>query len=95
METINVRATRGSIEDFKKSILWADMIRELNAWKKGFEMEMKGIVEDAASENPSTASVLLHLGDINGRIKAVDYMLSLPDVFLSLLEEKKDESRPE
>ncbi|MBU2249101.1 MAG: hypothetical protein KKD77_20305, partial [Gammaproteobacteria bacterium] len=92
MEKIELRTTRSQVEDFKESILWADIIEELNSWKEGFDRELKAIVEDAAANNPSTASVLMHLGDLNGRLKAVDYMLSIPDVFLSLLEVKKDES---
>ncbi len=91
MEAIQVRATKESIEEFKKSILWADIVEELKSWKKGFNGEMLSIVDDAAGTNPSTASVLLHMGDLNGRQKAVDYMLSLPDVFLSLIEEEKEE----
>ena len=96
MEKIELRTTRDQVEEFKESILWADITEELNSWKEGFERELKAIVEDAAANNPSTASVLMHLGDLNGRLKAVDYMLSIPDVFLSLLEAKlevkKDES---
>ena len=88
MEVIEIKSTKSQLEDFKESIIWYDLVKELEAWKKGFETELKSIVDDAASSNPSTASVLLHLGDLNGRIKAVDYLVSLPDVFISLLEDK-------
>ena len=54
---------------------------------------MMSVVDDAADSNPSTASVLLHMGDLNGRQKAVDYMLSLPDIFLQLLEAKKENGK--
>jgi hypothetical protein len=91
MEAIQVRTSIEAIEEFKNSILWADIIEELNSWKEGFNREMLSIVDEAESSNPSTASVLLHMGDLNGRQKAVDYMMSLPDVFLSLLQEKKEE----
>jgi len=90
MEQIRIRATRDQLEDFKSSILWADITEELKSWKEGFNREMQSIVDDAEGSNPSTASVLLHMGDLNGRQKAVDYFLSLPDVFLGLLEDKKD-----
>jgi hypothetical protein len=86
LKDIIVRSTKGDLEDFKKSIIWLDIKRELNAWKRGFERERDAIVDDASTSNPSTASVLLHLGDINGRIKAVKYMLSIPDVFIQILE---------
>ena len=86
---VTVRATRDQIEEFKSSILWKDIKRELGAWKTGFRQELESIVTDASDNNPSTASVLLHMGDINGRIKTVDYLLSIPDVFLQILEDQK------
>jgi len=94
MKQVQIRATVDQLEEFKESILWADITEELSAWKEGFNREMMAIVDDAEGKNSSTASVLLHMGDLNGRQKAVDYFLSLPDVFLDLLktrlEEKKD-----
>lgn len=93
MNEMKVRATKGQIEEFIDSILWKDFKRELGAWKHGFEQELKSIVDNAADENPSTAKVLMHLGDINGRLKAVDYLLSLPNIFLQLLEDQKDDSK--
>lgn len=88
METIEIRATKDQIEELKSSILWLDIVNELEAWKEGFKREMMSIVDDAAATNPSSASVLMHLGDLNGRVKAVDYVMSIPDVFLQLLAEK-------
>lgn len=90
---IKRKATKDAVEEFKNSLLWADIVDELNFWKEGFANEQDGIVEDAAVSNPSTASVLLHLGDINGRKKAVDYMLSILDLFLSEKEEESKDGR--
>lgn len=90
MEDVRVNATYGQIEDFKSSVLWNDIVSELEAWKHGFELEMKSMTDDAAESNPSTAAFLLHMGDINGRIKAVDYMVSILDVFMQILETKKE-----
>jgi hypothetical protein len=90
---VRVNATRGQIEEFKSSVLWQDITKELRAWQHGFNLEMLSIVDEAESGNPSTASVLLHMGDLNGRQKAIDYILGIPDVFLSILEDKKDDSR--
>jgi len=95
MKQVKVNASRESILEFKKSILWNDIVKELRGWKKGFNIEMLGIVDDAAKENPSTASVLLHMGDLNGRQRAVDYFLSILDVFLSILEEDKENKESE
>lgn len=88
---IVVNSTKSQIEDFKGSILWQDITRELSIWSEGFNEEMKNIVDEAESKNPSTASVLLHLGDLNGRIKAVAYMLNILDVFIDVLNTKKDD----
>ena len=85
MEQVTVNATKDQFEALKESILWNDIVRELEAWREGFNREMLSIVDDASTENPSTASVLLHMGDLNGRQKAVDYFLSLPDVFIDIL----------
>lgn len=93
MEAIQVRTTVEDVEAFKESILWADIVEELNSWKEGFNREMMSIVDEAAGNNPSTAAVLLHMGDLNGRQKAVDYLLSLPDVFISLLMEQREEKK--
>ena len=95
MEEIIVNATRASIEDFKKSVLWNDITRELESWKTGFNREMMSIVDEAEGKNPSTASVLLHMGDLNGRQKSVDYLLSILDVFLDILEAQKDDKETE
>lgn len=93
MESTKINATLDQIEALKESVIWNDITRELEAWKKGFAMEQDAIVDDAATENPSTASVLLHMGDLNGRRKAVDYVLSILDVFIDIkkaeIEERK------
>jgi len=87
---IKIYSTRDQIKDFKDSVLWKDIKRELRSWRKGFDIELKGMVDDIAdNQNISTASVLTHLGDLNGRVKAIDYLLSVPDIFLQILEEEK------
>ncbi|MCK5644966.1 MAG: hypothetical protein KAJ19_29470 [Gammaproteobacteria bacterium] len=90
LEEVKVMAAKSDFEELKKSIVWADIVRELSAWREGFEIERAGIVEKVASENLSTATVLLHMGDINGRIKTVDYILSLPDVLMEMIEMEKE-----
>lgn len=85
---VEVYATKGQIEDFKESLLWKDIVRELDKWKQGFAEEMFVIVETSHDENPSSASVLMHLGDLHGRAKAVDYLQQLPDIFLEIVKSK-------
>jgi hypothetical protein len=91
---VRIDATKDQISSFNESLLWADIRRELLLWKKGFENERASIVDNAAENNPSTASVLLHMGDINGRIKAVEYMLSIPEMFLSVKESEQSKINP-
>lgn len=93
MDELKVNASKDQIEDFKESILWNDITRELNSWKEGFNIEMLSIVNDAEDKNPSTASVLLHMGDLNGRQKAVDYVIGILDVFIDILETQKEDKK--
>ena len=91
---MEIKATRLQIEEFSKSLLWLDIVEELDDWAKGFEEELRGVVDDIAENNPSTVSVLTHLGDINGRIKTVEYMKGILEMFLSVLDykqQRKDE----
>jgi hypothetical protein len=98
LSEVKIASSINELIAFKKSIIWKDIIRELYSWRRGFENELKAIVDNAATSNPSTASVLMHLGDLNGRIKAVDYMIKLPDIFIGILEqeqEQKQSNQPE
>lgn len=92
---IDINATRDQIEELKSSIIWSDIVKELECWKEGFNAEMMSIVDNSVDENPSTATVLLHMGDLNGRQKTVDYMIGILDVFLSILETKETEETKE
>lgn len=89
-EEIEILSAKNDFAAFLDSMIWADLKRELEAWKIGFERELASIVDKSASENPSTATVLMHLGDINGRIKAVDYMLQLPQILMEMKEQDKE-----
>lgn len=92
LEEMKIMSTVGDLEEFKKSIIWRDIRRELKAWKRGFERERNSIVDESVSSNLNSAQVLMHLGDLNGRTKAVDYLLSLPDVFISILQDQINKS---
>jgi hypothetical protein len=83
MRDLIVNATKDQVEDFLSSVLWKDIQRELVGWKRGFEQELLTLTDDAKENNPSTASVLMNIGDISGRTKAVDYLLALPKIFLA------------
>ena len=90
-EEVTIKATHDQVVEFINSFIWDDMKNELMAWKDGFMQEMISIPDDVASENPTTASVLVRMGDINGRIKTVNYLLSLPEIFLQILEDRKED----
>jgi len=90
---LEINATKSQVSTFKESILWADMSRELNFWLDGFDKEQSHIVDDIADKNLTAASVISHLSSLDGRRKAVQYMLSIPDVFLNTLEERNDSKR--
>ena len=90
---VEINATKTQIEYFIESILWTDIQRELLEWDKQFNKERDSIVSDARETNPSTASVLLHMGDLEGRKQAVKYFLGLPEVFLNVLEDKENDNR--
>jgi hypothetical protein len=94
-----VNATKDQIEEFKKSILWKDIKRELEMWKDGCRDEYGQTVGNSIT---SGANILTHLGDIHGREASIDYFLSILDVFLQILDDKnedkeeiEDESRSE
>jgi len=90
---ITINATKLQVEEFKESILWADMCNELTFWLDGLEVEKSHIVNDIAEKNLSSAAVISHISSIDGRKKAIQYMLSLPEVFLNILEERNDSKR--
>ena len=88
---VEVYSTMAQVEDFISSVLWADMQRELLKWKKNFANEAIDMTDIASDNNLSTAAVLMHLGDLGGRSKAVDFMLALPNVLLQILKDKKED----
>ena len=98
---IIVKSTKGHLEDILESMFWADVKDELNRLKSELnnEYDLVGepIVEIIDGQKvktyPSTAEALIHLGDIKGRKKAIEYFLSLPDIFLTILEDKVDDTR--
>ena len=88
-----VNATKDQVEEFKKSILWKDIKRELEMWKDGCRDEYGQTVGDSIT---SGANILTHLGDIHGREMSIDYFLSILDVFLQILDDKdEDEDKEE
>lgn len=90
---IMISSTVDQINEFKGSLLWDDIKRELGMWLEGFLHEYGAIADSCMDREENSASALVHIGNIRGREQAIDYLLQLPDMFLELKEDKKDESR--
>ena len=90
---IEINATKAQIENLKESLIWKDICRELDFWVEGFNSEENSIVDRIATENLSTPATLTLLGSIDGRKKAVLYFKSILDIFLTIIEERENDSR--
>ena len=93
-----LRSSKSEIEEFKNSFLWLDIVDELVELSKKAQLEYDLVGEHHINDAgykvvPNSSETLIHLGDIKGRRKAVDYFLSIPDIFLQILEGEKDDSR--
>ena len=91
MREEKIRSTKIQIEEFKGSFIWLDIVDELNRLAKHSLIEYDLVGEPHADGQgstvvPNTAETLIHLGDIKGRRKAVQYFLSIPDIFLQIIE---------
>lgn len=93
-----LRSSINDIEDFKKSFIWLDIVDELEELSRKAQLEYDIVGEPHVDDQgykvvPNSSETLIHLGDIKGRRKAVSYFLSIPDIFLQILEGEKDDSR--
>lgn len=102
MEEIIVKSTRDQLEEIKESMFWKDVQEELSRLKEELNNEYDFVGEPKVEINeegkrikiyPSTAEALIHLGDIKGRKKSIEYFLMLPEIFLNILEGNKDDTR--
>lgn len=95
-----IRATRNQIEEFRSSMLWKDIVDELNNLDRRAQLEYDLVGEPHKNDDgllviPNTSDVLIHLGDIKGRRKAVQYFLQILDVFETILEEQANDAKRE
>ena len=95
-----IKSTKSQVEEFMDSFIWKDMIDELDILEKRMiaEYPTVGMVERDKEGNeikPTTADILMHLGEINGHLKALSYFRSLPEIFLQYFEEKENDSEHE
>ena len=78
---MKLRATKDSIEEFKNSVLWKDIKRELGVWKKMAKDELVFLANGCSDIKDLTS-----IARIGGRIEAINYMLEVPDIFLQEIE---------
>jgi len=95
-----IRSSQSEIEEFKTSFVWLDIKEELNDLAERTRLEYDLVGEPHVDDSghmivPNTSETLIHLGDIKGRRKAVSYLLSIPDILLQILEDKKDDNKRE
>ena len=93
-----VRSTKMQIEEFKSSMLWDDFKDELMQLATNAQLEYDLVGESHVDDQgfkivPNQSETLIHLGDIKGRRKAVQYFLSIPDILIQILEDKQDDNR--
>jgi len=98
MDEMTIRSTKSDIEEFKESFIWLDIVDELSRLAKNAAIEYDLVGEPHTDDQgykvvPNSSETLIHLGDIKGRRKAVAFFLSIPDIFLQILEDKKDDNR--
>ena len=92
-----VYSTKGQLEDFKDSMIWWDILEELNLLGSAALLEYNLVgepkIEDGRTIQSTTAETLIHLGDIKGRIKAVSSFQSIIDVIIQKLEVQDEPGR--
>ena len=81
---MRLRATKASIEEFKDSVLWKDIKRELGIWKK-----MAGDELISLAQGCSDIKDLAQVARIGGRIEAINYILEIPNIFLQEIDDAR------
>ena len=92
---VEVNATKLQLEGFKESILWQDIERELVKWRSAARHEYSRVIGDVIEGDSGVENSDMHLGSLYGRERSIDFMLSLPNMFLEILKEKEDATRLE
>ena len=92
-----IRATKEQIDEFEESMLWKDIVDELEYLKKLANAEFIDVgeprIDSGEKRYMTTAETLIHLGDIKGRIKAVDHFLDILEVLKGTKEAELEEEK--
>ena len=89
---VEIGATKLQIEEFRRSIIWNDIKRELDKWKSGASQEYSRVIGDVISGGSGIENPDMYLGNLYGREATINFMLSLPNMFLEILKDKEDKS---
>ena len=101
MRDITILSTKSHVKEILESFFWKDVRNELKRLSKELsdeydlvgEPEVSWIEGQKVKRYPTTSETLIHLGDIKGRRKAINYFLSLPQIFLDILEDQKNDDK--
>lgn len=98
MKAKGIRSTKGQMKEFMKSFIWLDIVDELKNLKRRIQLEYDLVGEPHTNDEgqlviPNTSETLIHLGDIKGRKKAMDYFLSIPEIIIQSLEIEEEENK--
>lgn len=87
-----IKSTKASIEDFKESILWQDMLVEMDLWIESLQSndEITGSIIDG---NLNSGAALAKLGYVKGCREAVGRFKQILDILLNNKEEKQNDFR--
>jgi hypothetical protein len=92
----NILSTKEQIKEFTESLIWKDFVNEMELLSDALSKEYDSVGEPRPEKGeiiyPNQAEVLIHLGDIKGRRKAIKYFLSLPNILINFIEGNKDDS---
>lgn len=93
-----ILSTKSQVEEFKESMIWKDIVNELETIYKNAQIEYDIVGETYIDDSghkivPSSSETLIHLGEIKGRRKAVGYFLNIPEILLQILEDKKEKDK--
>jgi hypothetical protein len=82
---IIIRSTKSQLEDFKQSMIWKDIKRELGIWIRMAKDELLPLAMQCTTDDIPT-NTAAKLAAIGGRIEAIHHILQIPDNFIQELE---------
>lgn len=84
---MELKTTRGQIQDFLRSALWEDINSEVDGWVEGFQRERDSLLDYTTPMDSSQRFLLA--GELKGREMAIQYLKRLPEVFLEYIEQQE------